>query len=352
MLADEALRESEDRYRTLVEAATEALFIIDVEIGKFVQVSESAVEMFKIPVEQLLELNPAHISPEFQPNGKRSDEEAFRLINLATQGGKVSFSWQHIDAEGRSFPCEVRLVRLPSDNQVLVRGSVIDISERVAREKELMEANKKMGEMKLMALRSVMSPHFIFNVLNSIQYYIAKSDRLNAINYLSTFSKLIRNVLTHSVDNMINLEDEIDLLKNYVSLEQIRFEDKFDVEFDIDPGLDISSIEIPSLLLQPYVENAIIHGLYNKIGRGKVKISFYEKGENIEVIIEDDGVGRDAARRLSDKSVTKHKSMGIKLTEERLQLIGEEGGASFETLDLYDEDSPAGTQVRIRLKVR
>ena len=106
-----------------------------------------------------------------------------------------------------------------------------DVTERIQKERELASANKTIGELKLMALRSAMNPHFIFNALNSIQFFIAKNDRLNAINYLSTFSKLIRGILTNSVNNKVKLAEEIELLKHYVNLELLRFEDKFEVIF-------------------------------------------------------------------------------------------------------------------------
>src|SRR4029077_18932774 len=189
-----------------------------------------------------------------------------------------------------------------------------NITERKASDRELAEANKKMGELKLMALRSVMSPHFIFNVLNSIQFFIAKNDRLNAINYLSTFSKLIRSILTHSVTNKIKLAEEIEMLKNYVQLEMTRFENKFNFEFQVHPEVDVDGIEIPSLLIQPYVENAILHGLYNKTDPGTLVIRIREQDEDVIFEIEDDGIGRQAAMRLRQQNFPTHKSMGIKLT--------------------------------------
>ncbi len=151
-----------------------------------------------------------------------------------------------------------------------------DVSERVEKEKKLKEALNKIGELKLMALRSVMNPHFIFNALNSIQYFIAQNDRKNALSFLSTFSKLIRGILSNSVNNKIKLAEELELLEHYVALERMRFENKFDFDIHIDSGLDPESIEIPSLLIQPYVENAILHGLYNKEGKGLLKINVME----------------------------------------------------------------------------
>jgi hypothetical protein len=236
------------------------------------------------------------------------------------------------------------------DNQVIGVSVFGDnVTESRTKDRQLAEANMKIGELKLMALRSVMSPHFIFNVLNSIQYFIAKNDRLNAIMYLTTFSKLIRSILTHSVDNRIRLSDEIELLKNYVQLEMVRFENKFSFECVIDPQLDAETMYIPSLLIQPYVENAILHGLYNKSGPGKLKLDIYEKGDSVVFQIEDDGIGRAAATELRERNFPTHKSMGIKLTEERLQLINEKHNVGFEIEDLFEGGQPAGTRVRIQV---
>lgn len=222
-----------------------------------------------------------------------------------------------------------------------------NVTERKTKDHELAEANIKIGELKLMALRSVMNPHFIFNVLNSIQFFISKNDRLNAITYLTTFSKLIRSILTHSVDNKIKLTDEIDMLKNYVQLEMVRFEHKFNFILNVDPTVDAEAIEIPSLLIQPYVENAILHGLYNKQGAGTLKIDIYEENETIIFQIEDDGIGREAAMKLSKQNFPTHKSMGIHVTEERLQLINQKHNVAFEVQDLMEHGKPAGTRVRI-----
>jgi PAS domain S-box-containing protein len=226
-----------------------------------------------------------------------------------------------------------------------------NVTERKARDRELAEAHKKIGELKLMALRSVMSPHFIFNVLNSIQFFIAKNDRLNAINYLSTFSKLIRSILTHSVDNRIKLADEIELLRNYVHLEMTRFENKFRFNLAVADDVDIDGIEIPSLLIQPYVENAILHGLYNKTSPGRLEINVYEKNDAVIFEVIDNGVGREAALNLRRENFPGHKSMGIKLTEERLKLINQQHHTAFEIEDLADQNGPAGTKVTIRVTI-
>ena len=226
-----------------------------------------------------------------------------------------------------------------------------NVTERNVSNRELAEANKKISELKLMALRSVMSPHFIFNVLNSIQFFIAKNDRLNAINYLSTFSKLIRSVLTHSVSNKIKLSDEIELLKNYVQLEMTRFENKFDLVLNVNNEIDADSIELPSLLIQPYVENAILHGLYNKPEKGTLQINIHEVEDHLIFEIEDNGIGRAEAMRLRQKNFPAHKSMGIKVTEERLKLINQYGIAGFEIEDLINDEKPCGTRVKIKIAI-
>ncbi len=345
--AEKIIRESEERYRTLVEKATEALVVLDTRRNRFVNVSDSAETLFKYSKEKLLTFGPGDISPEFQPDGNTSTDAANKWITEAVEKGTSKFEWTHLDSEGNLIPCEIRLVKLPSEDPVLIRASIIDITDRLEHERQLAEANKKIGELKLMALRSVMNPHFIFNVLNSIQYYITQNDRLNALNYLSTFSQLIRGVLNHSVSNKIKLEDEINLLKNYIELEKIRFENKFEYKIDIEANLDIDTIEIPSLLVQPYVENAILHGLNNKKGNGLLTITIYEKDDLVFFDIEDNGIGREASKKLNSQKITKHKSMGIKLTEERLKLINENKNVSVNIEDLYNGDIPTGTKVTI-----
>lgn len=242
-------------------------------------------------------------------------------------------------------------------NPIVEEGRIIgvsvfgeDITERVKMEQEMLTVNKQLGELRLMALRSAMNPHFIFNCLNSIQYYIMDNDQINAVKYLSTFSKLIRSILNHSVKSRVRLAEELELLKHYVQLESLRFEDKFDFELHVDPMIDVESVEIPSMLIQPYVENAILHGLYNKKGRGKLKISVKGGEGSITVEIEDDGIGRKAAADMKPLNLPRHRSMGTALTEERLKLINADATASVEITDLETEYSPAGTRVSVRIK--
>ncbi|HEX6891616.1 MAG TPA: histidine kinase [Chryseolinea sp.] len=222
-----------------------------------------------------------------------------------------------------------------------------ETTELKKREKELSEANKQIDDLKLMALRAAMNPHFIFNTLNSIQYYIMENDQRNAVNYLSTFSKLIRSILNHSVVPKVKLNEELEMLRHYITLEQMRFENKFDFAFDVDPSMDTENIEIPSMLIQPYVENAILHGINNKTDRGILKISVKKSHDSILFEVEDDGVGRTATGKLQQQKLSDHKSYGTTLTQERLKLINTRRNVSFEIIDLEKDGLPAGTKVKI-----
>lgn len=226
-----------------------------------------------------------------------------------------------------------------------------DITERKNRDRELAEANKKIGELKLMALRSVMNPHFIFNVLSSIQFFIARNDKLNAIHYLSTFSKLIRSILSHSVSNTIKLSDEVAMLENYVQLEMTRFENKFEFQLNVDPDVDLDAIEIPSLLIQPYVENAILHGLYNKNGQGLLSIRIRETCQEVVFEIEDNGIGREASKKLKMLNSPTHRSLGSQLTEERLKLISQQSRTLLKIDDLKENGVPSGTRVTVCIPI-
>lgn len=220
-----------------------------------------------------------------------------------------------------------------------------DVTPMIQKEKELAEANKKIGEIRLMALRSAMNPHFIFNALNSIQYFIASNDRKNAITYLSTFSKLIRGILTLSQSQTVTLAREIELLECYIQLEMARFSNKFEYQIDIDPEVDSEVVEIPSLLIQPVVENAILHGLCNKPGPGRLIIGIRREEKLLLITVEDDGVGRKKAGELNRQTKPGHKSFGTSLTEERLRNLG---NAAMVTEDLYDAaGNAAGTRAKI-----
>jgi PAS domain S-box-containing protein len=279
-------------------------------------------------------------------------DDKLGVISRWTERYNAALSGQTLQFEEHRFNEDLLFSVSPireGDKIIGVSVFAENITARKRHDRELADAIKKIEELKLMALRSVMSPHFIFNVLNSIQFYIARNDRLNAINYLSTFSKLIRSILNHSVTNRIKLVEEVEMLKNYVHLEMTRFEEKFNFVLDVSAAIDMEAVEIPSLLVQPYVENAILHGLYNKKSPGTLTIRVKGGQESVVFEIEDDGVGRAEAMRVRQQNFPSHKSMGIRLTEERLKLIKQQNNAAFEIEDLEDNQGPCGTRVRISI---
>ena len=228
-----------------------------------------------------------------------------------------------------------------------------DISENKRAEKELIEINNQIVEYKLVALRSVMNPHFLFNSLNSIQYFVAKNERKLALDYLSLFSSLIRKILNSAVNNTIPLNTELEILKNYIILEQLRFEGQFDYSIEVDPEVELDSIQIPSLLIQPYVENAILHGVMNKEnGKGILRIRLFLDGDYLIFEVEDNGVGRERAYEIKRSRPIKEKSYGMLLTQERLDILNKTATVAVKIEDLVGtKGEPTGTKVIVSIKI-
>ena len=195
---------------------------------------------------------------------------------------------------------------------------------------EKIELEKKMIELELKALRSQMSPHFIFNILNSIQHFMLQNNFKETNKYLTQFAKLIRIVLNLSEKNIITIGEELEMLKLYMNLEKMRFENGFDYEVVLGKDIDEDYDEIPSMLIQPYVENAIWHGLMNKTSKGKIFISIEIKAGYLFCIIEDNGVGLKKAKEIKAKrKKMKHKSIGMRITKDRLDLLNEDNKLIF-----------------------
>jgi len=176
----------------------------------------------------------------------------------------------------------------------------------------------------LKSLRTQMNPHFIFNALNSVNNYIAINDERNANRYLSEFSTLMRAVLENSDEDFIPLSKELELLELYVRLEHMRFQDKFDYEINVDEKLNVSDFQIPPMLLQPYIENAIWHGLRYRDEKGKLSITISAKtDEMLQIIIEDDGIGRKRSMELKTKNQLRQKSKGMGNIKKRIAILND-----------------------------
>jgi hypothetical protein len=231
---------------------------------------------------------------------------------------------------------------------LLYRGSKLKDKRRIS------EMNRKISEMTQANLRQQMNPHFIFNTLNSIQYYMYQHDKLATNNYLTKFSSLMRKVLDNSQHTSVPLSDELTALNLYLELENIRFKDKFEYKITLDDEIDPLMHKIPTMLIQPYVENSISHGLIPKEGKGFVNIDLNLKEDYILCTIEDNGIGREAAKERNLKKEGNHNSLGTQISKSRLDLVNELYGTSLKTIytDLKDENGePAGTRVEIHIPI-
>ena len=204
------------------------------------------------------------------------------------------------------------------------------------------------------ALRSQMNPHFLFNSLNSIKDFIVSNQPRDAVKYLQKFSELIRAILENSKEKNISLERELDTVKLYADLEALRYGGKFSIEVSVDEQLEPSRMQVPPLVIQPYVENAIWHGLIPKESKGKITIKCTKEGDQALIQIEDDGIGRQASMKRKEASVMKRKSMGMSITRERIQLAGgaKDNDSVLQIEDLVDDEGKAlGTRINMRLNV-
>ncbi|WP_103069964.1 tetratricopeptide repeat-containing sensor histidine kinase [Aquimarina sediminis] len=203
----------------------------------------------------------------------------------------------------------------------------------------------------LKSLRSQMNPHFIFNALNSVNTFIATSDERTANRYLTDFSLLMRAVLENSEEDFIPLEKEIELLKLYTQLEHFRFQDKFEYTIEVDPEIDVNEFVIPPMLLQPYVENAVWHGLRYKTEKGILSICFQKVTlDSIEITITDNGIGRKKSKELKTLNQKKQKSRGMGNIKKRIAILNEMYKDKVDVLISDLKDSKEGTQVKLILK--
>lgn len=187
--------------------------------------------------------------------------------------------------------------------------------------RSLYSINKKNKKIALQSLRREMNPHFIFNSLNSVNQFIAQNNELEANKYLTSYSRLMRNIMENSNKDFISLSTEIDQLKKYLELEHLRFNDKFAYTIRIDEALDTDSLYIPNMLIQPQLENAIWHGLRYKETKGTLTLSFMPVSNRIKVEVEDNGIGLKKSKSLKTDHQKQHNSRGLSNTRERIMLL-------------------------------
>ena len=213
--------------------------------------------------------------------------------------------------------------------------------QKSAHEKELLTLEAK-------ALRAQMNPHFIFNCMNSIKSLIQQHEEEKSVAYLTTFSKLIRTLFNNADKKEISLYDELETCKLYLQLEAMRFDTKFSYSVNVDGNIDLKSIKVPALIIQPFIENAIWHGIIPKETGGRIEITVEQANGNIKVIIDDDGIGREASVQNKATSGIMHQSKGVNLTQSRLDLENRlnETNAQLVIIDKKDDSGrAAGTRI-------
>ncbi len=214
--------------------------------------------------------------------------------------------------------------------------------------------NKKLAEFELKALQAQMNPHFLFNCLNTIKYFITTNNSAAANKYLTKFSKLLRMFLDHSTSNTVSLEDEINLLRLYIELEQMRFDEGFHFHLQVDDSIDYKNIEIPGTLFQPFVENAINHGLVNLKRKGNLTLIFEQQEGFIRGIVDDDGIGRKASGELKHSLPPTHISRGTQLIDDRVKTLNYIRNQSIQIdyIDkINDDGTAAGTRVIVTIPI-
>ncbi len=220
------------------------------------------------------------------------------------------------------------------------------------REKKIKEQNRYLVlEQKL--LRSQMNPHFIFNSLSSIQSFIFENNPVVAGSYLSSFAELIRSILYNSREEFITLEKEVQTLKNYLELQQLRYNKDFTYELSVDDDLEPEQVKLPPMLAQPFIENAIEHGLKDLDRTGELKISFLHVRDYLQIIVQDNGKGIEETMRLNRSRKKNHKSLATQITRERIEILNKGRKANLYSMKIEDRIDPngkiAGTEVTVRI---
>lgn len=233
--------------------------------------------------------------------------------------------------------------------------AIISITLFISNRNRTLKQDKQILTLEQDMLRSQMNPHFIFNSLNSIKLYIINNEKENAVYYLNKFSKLIRKILIASKEKETTLQDELETMKLYMNIENIRFDNQIDFKINVDDTINTEVIKVPSLILQPFLENSLWHGLSSKSKDKKIDLNVYKNSsEFITIDIIDNGIGRFAARKISAGKKLKRKSVGIEITKARLANFSRAFSNSYtlEIDDLHQDATALGTKITLKIPVK
>jgi sensor histidine kinase YesM len=234
---------------------------------------------------------------------------------------------------------------------VVVAGAIaMYVRSRENRIRKAAALKQEMTELEMQALRAQMNPHFIFNCINSIDALVQGNDKYLATQYLNKFARLIRNVLDSSRQNLVPLAKDVETLRLYIDLEKFRHEGQFEVDLEVDPELLRGDYKVPPLVIQPFVENAILHGLrHRREPGGRLVIRIDTTDGRLRYVVQDNGVGRQATM---GSSVGERTSYGTRMSLDRIRLFNEEEAPSVTITDLRMNGQPAGTRVEVFLRMR
>ncbi|MBQ4818656.1 histidine kinase [Aquimarina sp. MMG016] len=345
---EESIKEAESKNDLVVQKdATRKLGEVYREKGELKKASE-AFEEYEVIIDKLYIQKEQEISQATRFNRELA-QRANRIATLEKDRELNETRYQ------LAFAAQ-ELADQQSIRQQIVIYSLIGLTVLLLLAGYLMFRNMKQQRyannlLALKSLRSQMNPHFIFNALNSVNTFIATSDERAANRYLTDFSLLMRAVLENSEEDFIPLEKEIELLKLYVQLEHFRFQDKFEYNIEVDPEINVSEFMIPPMLLQPYVENAVWHGLRYKSEKGLLSINFERiNSESIQIVITDDGIGRKKSVELKTMNQKLQNSKGMSNIKKRISILNEMYKDKVDVFISDLDDNEEGTQVKLILK--
>lgn len=279
----------------------------------------------------------------------RGGNYVFRYKDTHPKNGIVEGDPLYIKVEMKLW--ETIWFRLLLAGLLLVGGLSLGytvLRKRQKQREEVLKMQTRMEELKLIALRSQMNPHFLFNSLNTIKSFIAKSNPREATDFVNLFSKLIRRILNNTATPTITLEEELESCRLYLELERIRLGGKMEYHLEVEPDIPMNSILIQPMLFQPFLENAVWHGIVHKQTPGKIEMKIQLQDKLLKCVIRDDGVGRAASRKSDNE---RQKSFGISITRERLA-SGYGQHSTLSIIDLQDETGqPSGTEVTIKIEL-
>jgi tetratricopeptide (TPR) repeat protein len=286
-----------------------------------------------------------------------SNEKNFQYVNdliLKYESEKKNNQIKALASEN-----EIVKLRLIQNRKILLLsllGGVLVVGFFVILQRQgQLKNEKKIVTLEQEMLRNQMNPHFIFNSLNSIKLYIINNEKENAVYYLNKFSKLIRKILIASTEKEISLQDELDTMDLYMNIENMRFSNEINYQTHIDEQINPSVIKVPSLILQPFLENALWHGLSSKSGKKNIQLDVTQTNpEYITITISDNGVGRSVSEKIKEKKKLKRKSVGIDITKARLENFSKSfiNDYKIEIIDLMENGNPTGTKVIVNIPIK